>query len=266
MRIIDVHTHFFPDSIAKETIRTLEAEGRGKSASDGTSKSLKEFMATDNVSVSVNAPVATKKEQVKGINRKMIEFNGNSRDIICFGAMHPDFSSIGNVKEEVEFMAKNGIKGIKLHADYQDFYPDDMKLYGIYDSCRKNNIAILFHAGKDPAFKEARATPERLAQVAKIDGLKVIFAHMGSLGMWEDVVKHLVGKKVYFDTSDTVKTGNNLFKEIVIKHGTDKILFGSDFPWARASDIIKKVEETVNYAVAREMIFHKNAEELLNLS
>jgi predicted TIM-barrel fold metal-dependent hydrolase len=39
--------------------------------------------------------------------------------------MHPDFASVGNVREELKFLSANGVKGIKMHPEYQDFYPDD---------------------------------------------------------------------------------------------------------------------------------------------
>lgn len=266
MKIIDVHAHYFPDSIAKETMDFLEKEANVKAVADGTIKSLREFMIKDRVALSINQPVATKKEQVKSINRKMIEFNKDSLNIISFGAMHPEFSTIGNVREEIEFIAKNGLKGIKLHAEYQDFYPDDMKVYEIYDACRKNNLIILFHAGKDLAYEAIHSTPERLSQVAKIEGLKLIFAHMGAYRMWDDVFKYLIGKKVYFDTSYSVEMKNEVFKEIAAKHGPEKILFGTDFPWESASRTIQKVEECINDANIKEMIYYANAEKLLNLS
>jgi len=202
MKIIDVHTHFYPDNIAKSTVKMMVERAKINSYGDGTADSMRKFMKEDGITISINCPVATKKEQVTSINRKMVEFNKTSTDIICFGSMHPQFSDIGNPEEEIDFLAKNGIKGIKLHPEYQEFEPDDPKMKVIYDSCRKNNIIILFHAGVDFAYPgSVRATPAKLAEVIKIKGLKVILAHTGSFRMWEDVYNVLAGKDVYFDTS-----------------------------------------------------------------
>jgi len=266
LKIIDVHTHFFPDEIGPKTIEHLKGHANEEIASygDGTLRSLKEYMKRDGVSISINSPVATKSAQVININRRMIEHNKNAGSVICFGAMHPDFGDIGNVGEELEFIAKAGIKGIKLHPEYQQFYPDDPKHFKIYDACRKNNLIILFHAGFDLAFPDTHSTPQRMAEVAKITGLRSIFAHMGGYRMWDDVMKYIAGRDVYFDTAYCAEMDDELFKTMVVKHGPEKVLFGTDFPWENAANINAKLEKLLHGDI-QEMIYHKNAEKLLEI-
>jgi len=266
MRVIDIHTHFFPDNIAKASIDFLEKEADIKAYSDGTIASMRKYMKEDGVDICVNQPVATKKEQVMSINRKMIEFNKTNKDVITFGAMHPDFYLTGDVAEEMEFIAKNGIKGIKLHPEYQDFFPDEERVKGIYEACRKNNLIILFHAGIDFAYdREVRATPERLKQVTTINGLKLIFAHFGSYKMYDGVLKHLAGTSAYFDTAYTADMDLKDAAAIIKSHGPDKIVFGTDFPWERASNVRKNIENAVTDKTSLEKIFHENAEKLLSI-
>jgi uncharacterized protein len=265
LKVIDVHTHFFPDAIAADTVRHLESISGVKAYGDGTLASLRKFMKEDSVAISINAPVATKPEQVVSINRKMIEHNSQpeNRDVICFGAMHPMFGREGNFAEEIEFIAKSGIKGIKMHPEYQQFYPDDGKLKPLYEACVKYGIIILFHSGEDFAFEDYHSTPKRFVETAKIRGLKLILAHMGAYRMWDEVYKQLVGKDVYFDTAYCDEMEPGVFKGLIKEHGPDKILFGTDFPWERAAVIIKKIDENVESADDREKIFHLNAEKLL---
>jgi len=223
-------------------------------------------MKLDGVTLSVNDPVATKKEQVKGINKRMIEFNKTSTDIIGFGAMHPLFSEIGDPKAEIEFLAANGIKGIKLHPEYQSFYPDEPSMKVIYESCAKNNIIILFHAGVDFAYPDnTHATPKRLLEVTKIPGLKLVFAHTGSYQMWEEVLDILSGKDVYFDTAYSAEIEAEIMKKIIKKHGADKMLFGSDFPWMRAKKVIDMIEALGLDNETKEKLYYKNAEKLLKI-
>ena len=266
MKIIDVHTHYFPDEIGPKTIEHLKAHASEAipAYGDGTLKALKEFMKRDGVSVSVNSPVATKPSQVVHINRRMIEHNKTDKEVICFGAMHPDFDLIGNVEEELEFLAKAGIKGIKLHPEYQQFYPDDPKHLKIYEACVKNNLIILFHAGVDLGFPETHSTPQRMAEVAKIKGLRSIFAHMGGYRMWPDVMKHVVGRDVYLDTAYCCEMDDDLFRAMMAHHNPEKILFGTDFPWENAANIKAKLENLVEGEI-QEMIYHKNAEKLLGI-
>ena len=266
MKLIDIHTHHFPDAIAQQSIAALWKEGKFEACGDGTVAALREFMDKDEVSISVNLPVATKKEQVCGINRKMIEFNaGSPGDVICFGAMHPEYRKVGNVLEELQFLAENGIKGIKLHPEYQRFYPDDPDVYEIYEACRRFGIIVTFHAGFDfPYPDHIRSTPERLKEVTKIEGLKLVFAHLGGYRMWDGVLKYLVGTGAYFDTAFIEGIESSSLLEIITKHGEDKILFGTDFPWARAETIKTIIERAVPCKETKNKIYYKNAEYLLN--
>jgi hypothetical protein len=268
MRIIDVHTHFFPDEIAKKTIDYLSQKGMVKAYGEGALESLKEHMAKDGVSLSINAPIATKPEQVISINRKMIEYNKAGGNVICFGTMHPFFYKTGNVEEELEFIARNGIKGIKMHTEYQEFYPDDGTVRKVYAACEKNGLVILFHAGADAAydFSSTHGTPKRFAAMIKANPkLKAILAHMGGFRMWDQVYRELVGKNVYFDTAYSSEMDDGVFKGMIKEHGPDKVLFGTDFPWERAAAIIEKINKCVEDPSGREKIFHKNAEKLLGI-
>jgi predicted TIM-barrel fold metal-dependent hydrolase len=169
LKIIDVHTHYFPGEIAKKTVDYLSAKGMARAYGEGALDSLKQYMKEDGVTLSINAPIATKPDQVISINRKMIEHNKLKDNVICFGTMHPHFSKIGNVEEELEFIAKSGIKGIKMHTEYQEFYPDNGTLKRIYNACVKNSLVILFHAGADAAFdiNSTHGTPQKVCRYAE---------------------------------------------------------------------------------------------------
>lgn len=263
--IIDFHVHFFPEQIVDKAMASLSESGGIKPHGDGSAQSLQRYMEEDGISLSVNHPVATKPDQVKAINRQMVEMNKAGKKIISFGAMHPDFNKVGDVKEELDYLALHGVKGIKLHPEYQDFYPDDPKMLDIYDTCRKNGLSVMFHAGRDLAFKDVHGTPKRLAEVSKIRNLKIICAHMGGYRMWDEVETCLVGiEGVYFDTSFSVEMDNNQMKEIILGHGPYKILFASDFPWQRAGDVVKKIKSLDIGPNMEGMIFNRNAHWLLD--
>jgi predicted TIM-barrel fold metal-dependent hydrolase len=95
--------------------------------------------------------------------------------------------------------------------------------------------------------------------------LKAILAHLGGFRMWDEVYRQLVGKNVYFDTAYSVEMEDSVFKGIIKEHGPDKILFGTDFPWERASAIIEKIEKNIEDKGEKEKIYHLNAEKMLGL-
>ncbi len=260
--LIDIHTHFFPDNIAKDTILNLTKKSAVIHYGFGTQNDLLKFMSKDSVSISVNQPVATRIDQVHKINCKMVEFNKMSKKIMCFGSIHPVLT---NFEEEIIFLKENGIKGFKIHPEYQNFYPDDDKYTKFYEVCVKYDMIILSHCGYDFAFKKVHSTPKRFAEVLKIKGLKLILAHMGGYKMWDDVGKYLVGKEVYFDTAYTKELEDRLYKQLILTHSEDKILFGTDFPWERASVIKQKIMKLEISEKLKENILFKNAKKLLNI-
>ena len=123
--LIDVHTHIFPSKIAPKTIKVLEAGflqvqhkpyyAHTTGTVDGLRQSMKEF----GVDKCVVLPIATTVKQSESINQFAVSID--SDDVRSFGSVHPMQPDYDRVLEE---LAEHGIRGIKLHADYQDFYID----------------------------------------------------------------------------------------------------------------------------------------------
>jgi hypothetical protein len=264
--VIDFHVHFFPDGIALKTTKELSRTSGFEANGDGTVYALRRFMKEDGVDLAVNLPIATKLEQVESINRRMAEFNRNSKDVIAFGTMHPLFPSLEWMRSELDFLVANGIRGIKMHPEYQEFHPDDPKMTEFYEYCAKLGLILVFHAGRDAAFPSVRATPKGLAEVAKVKNLKLVLAHMAGYRMWDDVEQYLVGiPDIYFDTAFTAEMENWQMKQIILGHGAYKILFASDFPWQRPATIITKIRELGLGKDFEDWILYKNAKQLLKL-
>ncbi len=266
--IIDIHSHFYPEDITKNLLENFYKKTGYAYYGNGTIKSLKEYMKKNNINISINLPVATNPEKIISINRKMIEINLKEKNIICFGAMHPDFGNKNDIEKEILFLKNNNIKGIKLHPEYQNFYPDDGKLFTIYEFCIKYDLVILFHSGYDIMFDEenVHSSPKRFLNLKeKFPGLKIILAHMGGFKMWDNVYKLLAGKDFYFDTSFSLELSDESMKSIIYEHGIDRVLFGSDFPWCEPAKIIDKLKNCIDSKEDLEKIFYKNAKTLLNL-
>ena len=188
----------------------------------------------------------------------------NGGDIVSFGSIHPDSQ---NVFEELERIKAMGLKGVKLHPDYQGFFVDDEKVFPIYEECEALNLPITFHAGCDLGFgPPVHATPDRLRNVLDMfPKLKVIAAHFGGYKCWDMADYFLIGKNIYFDTSFTANEIDPIrMRDMIKKHGVDKILFASDCPWKKMSDSIVQIEKTGLPTADTDKIFYQNALELLN--
>lgn len=262
--IIDFHTHCFPEKIAKKTIEKLSFVSGGlMPQTDGTENGLLSLMESDKIDKSVVLSIATNANQQTKVNDFAISLKGDR--IIPFGSVFP-FSE--DWESELYRLKENGIKGIKLHPDYQQFFVDDERLFPIYKTIERLGFILVFHAGEDFGFPPPyKATPERLRKVVSLIETPVVCAHWGSLLMCDDVLKYLCDvDNCYFDTAfgyGTMPKARAL--EILEKKDINKILFGSDSPWNAPSWDVNMLKTMGLSYEEEEKIFYKNAEKLLGL-
>lgn len=231
--LIDFHTHCFPDAIAQKAITKLSfASGGLNPHTNGTLCDLKRAMKDNDVDISVVLSIATNEKQQKNVNDFASAIN-NEENIIAFGSVFPWAE---DALFELERIKSLGLKGVKLHPDYQGFSVDDEKLKPIYKKISSLDLITIFHAGFDYGFPPPYgATPEKMEKALSWFDSPVIAAHWGGLSCSEGVLNHLAGKDIYFDTSFGYGTMPKYYAEKIIeKHGCDKILFGTDTPWHSA--------------------------------
>ena len=232
--IIDFHTHVFPDHLAAKALSalTLSIDGLYKPVSDGTISGLLKNMDDWNIDVSVVQPVVTKQSQVRSTNEWVAAIRSDR--IVPFGGIFPHGD---DYKRDIDFVVEMGFKGLKFHAEYQEFILDDPHMLKIYDYALSKGLILLHHAGFDPAYPPPfRSSPQRFLKVVRaMRGGVIVAAHFGGHAQWDEVEEYLAGSDIYLDTSMGFEYFNReQFLRIVKKHGADKILFASDSPWSSA--------------------------------
>ncbi len=268
--IIDFHTHVFPDKIASQTISHLENLASNKAYTDGTVGGLINHMKNANVDISITLPVITKPSQFDSVNKFALSINEQFKDcsprIISFAGIHPECE---NIPEKMTFIKECGFLGVKIHPDYQNTFINDPAYIEIINQARKHDLIVITHAGVDDGYpgEPVKCPPELFLEVIeKTSYEKIVLGHYGAHKQWEQVLQLLAGKNVYFDTAYTLHEINEgLFKEILQKHGADKILFATDCPWR---DMKKDLEIFKSYNLEKETedkILFRNALKLLNL-
>jgi predicted TIM-barrel fold metal-dependent hydrolase len=184
------------------------------------------------IDMSVVLPVATKPTQVLSINNFAAQINTEKR-LISFGSVHPLMTE-AETDRELERIVSLGLKGIKLHPEGQEMYIDSPAAIHIINKAYDLGLFVIMHTGSDLGFfPPVHCSPERLKSALDyFDGSNIIAAHFGGYRMWEDVYKYLAGTNIYLDTALTMsEIDKDLFFEILKKHSSDKILYGSDSPW-----------------------------------
>lgn len=263
--IIDFHVHAFPDALAAKALPLLSKCSGGVNPNyDATISGLESYLAKNNVDYAVVLNIATNPHQEKKVNDFAISLL-EKKNIIPFGSVHPDSP---NALSELERLAKAGIRGIKLHPDYQHFFVDDEKMFPIYKKIAELGFITVFHAGVDIGYpKPVHCTPERLLRVLDLfDDAPVVAAHFGGWLLWDSVLEDLCGTKVYLDTAfSSGKMPPDYAKELIKAHGADKVLLGSDMPWSDTLDEVRFVQSLDLSAEDEEKILSNNAKRLLNI-
>lgn len=262
--IIDFHVHMFPDKIANSAVTTLSERAKIPAYTDGSFSDTLSKMEKAGVDIAVVQNIATNIKQTKNVNDFAVEINKSDK-IVAFGSIHPDDE---NYKSELDRLADSGIRGIKLHPDYQNFFIDEKRMQPIYEYILKKGFVLLFHSGLDVGLPEpVHATPEGISNVLSMfEGEKVCLAHMGGFAMHEKLLEILMGKNVYIDTSCVCEfAGQDVFSELLKAHRHDRVLFATDSPWNAFDTAVQNIQSADIDEEYRKMIFSGNARKLLGI-
>jgi len=158
-------------------------------------------------------------------------------------------------------MYSDFIYGLKYHPSVSRVNVDDTRFYKWVDVALDRGWPILIHCGRDPIshIKYLVSMSKRMPRV------NFIAAHMGGnaadlIEKAIDCIKKERADNIYLDTSNGKLPW--LIEKAVNALGKDKILFGSDEPYADVR-VAKYLINLSNISTeAKECIFYKNAENL----
>lgn len=261
--IIDFHTHAFDDRVVEKAMAVLSENCGQQPLCDGTVKGALQKAREEGADKILVAPIATRSRQQAAINDWAAGINHG--DVFALGSVHPDAD---DALAELERIKQLGLKGIKLHPEYQDFFVDDPKLWPVYEKAAQLGLIVLFHAGVDIGYPAPyHCTPERLKKALPVlKGAHVIAAHMGGFRMWDEVEEHLCGRELYLDTAYTAgHLSPEQMTRMIRRHGADKILFASDLPWHSTGEHIRLVNSLPISETEKAQILGENAARLLGL-
>ena len=283
-RVIDFHTHTFPEAIAARAVAQLSAASHTKAFTDGTEAGLCASMRGAGIDLSVILPVATNPRQVVRINDASMRINERTEEtgLLSFGCMHPDYE---DWHQELRRVREAGIRGIKLHPVYQGVDFDDPRTLRILSRCAELGLAVLVHAGLDVGFPGAvRVSPQMILHALREVGpMTLILAHMGGWRCWDEVLDLLPQCGAYIDTSFSLGSmtpnGDGHYRDeselqmldgarfmaLVRAFGAERVLFGTDSPWADQAEALRQIRDLPLTDTEQHLILHENAERLLGL-
>ena len=264
---VDVHTHVVPEKIAATVLAAITRDLGFEAIATNTVPDLKAHMRESGVDKSIVLGVVERADQVTRANDWLIGIQDDM--LVPFGAIHPDMEGAA---DEVARLRQNGIKGIKLHPMMNSFYPDDPKMFPVYEEMGED-MTLEIHSGRFPTTQPGEpiyAAPERIMNVVRqFPRLKVIALHLGGFYMLDEAERELIGREnVLIDTTwppSLREVAAATLTTIINKHGSHKVCFGTDFPLASQADDADYLLGLSLSDTDKEGILGENARQLIGL-
>ncbi len=173
---------------------------------------------------------------------------------------------------ELERCARAGARGIgEMRSDRQGFsLTDSAVMRPVIDTALEHDLIFLTHSSEPVGHEytgKGSITPGVLYDfILEFPALKIVCAHWGGglpfYGLMPEVAKSL--NNVFFDTAATVFLYRpQIFREVSDIVGSDRILFGSDYPLLQQSRIISQIQPLELAGEDKEKILGGNAQKLL---
>ncbi len=201
------------------------------------------------------------------------------------GRLFPVFTVVPTraaVRAAVSLATKNrdSVRGFKVLLGYYRVFAGDPVFKGLYDYAEKEKLPVMFHTGDtaDSRGSLVHSHPLTLDALANArPGLKIVACHFGN--PWTEDVGELIYKhpNVFADVSGLAVGGSRYSMEyfdwltrklegaIYYAGGTDKVVFGSDYPVTSPSAALHLVDRLKITAEEKEKILTKNAKVVFGL-
>lgn len=273
--IIDVHSHDFPDAIAARAMAGMcrKTEGRLWPAGDGTLTNHLDQLERAGVDRAVTCPIATKPGMFDGLLRRALDIRDGAlgaraqRMIIPFVSVHPRDPS---APEQLSRAAAAGVKGVKFHCYYQDFSLADPSVWPVFARIADLGLVVQCHAGADIGWSDVLGLcgPGEIATLlGNVPGLRLIVAHLGGCDGYPPHATDALLEEgsCYIDTSILHRRWHyDEAMRLLRSWPTERILFGTDFPWTNYTEAINWVK-SVRDPADWDALFGGNACRLLSI-
>lgn len=262
-RIIDCHCHIYPDGIVSKAVEAIEGfyDYRYKGF-DGKTSTMLSNGEKAGVGHYVVFSVATTPHQVHSINSFISDCVKNSGGAFTgLGTLHPHSD---NLEADFEELLALGLKGVKLHPDFQKIPIDDERCREIYRLCQ-GKVPVLLHTGD---FRFDYSNPERMKRVLdEFPDCTFIGAHFGGWSVWDEAVRMLSSyPNFYVDTSSSLSDiSTEKARELIELYTADRVLFGTDYPLGDSVKEVELLKKAVSDEKALEKILYTNSAKIFGI-
>jgi len=279
--IIDFHTHIFPPRITRDRSQYVAHDPHfaalysSPKARLATADELIDSMDEEGIDISVVLNYAwTTQEMCVETNDYILEsitrYPGR-----LIGFCNVQLWSVDAVVTEIERCVGGGIRGVgEMRPDLQlpDLNNDEGVVSSFTEVIARHNLILLTHASEPVGHEypgKGTATPGMLYPlITRYPDLTFVCAHWGGglpfYALMPEVKKAL--RNVYFDTAASPFLYTpQIYRQVSQIIGTEKILFGSDYPLMLPSRLLKEIKSLELPEEAEQLILSGNARRLLSM-
>ena len=200
-------------------------------------------------------------------NEYVLDFSEGHDIFIPFCTINPSLTN--HPERDAKKYIQRGARGIKLYPSYNHFYPNESRMYPLYELAQRERLPVLVHTGSS-VFRGSKikyADPIHLDDVAAdFPDLILLMAH-GGRGIWYDRAFFLsrLHPRLYLEISGLPpKKLLNYFPEM--ENNIDKFIYGSDWPAVPAvSSNIEAIKKLPLSEESKKKILYNNAAGILGL-
>ncbi len=278
--IIDFHTHVFSPEIKKNRSKYIDNDPCFAilySTSDAKLATADELIASMDkegidISVIVNIGWTTHELCVETNDYILESVARYPKRLVGFCAVQPN--SYDAAIAEIERCAQAGIRGVgEMRPDIQLFdLGDEVVMEPLIEVINKHKLILLTHASEPVGHNypgKGAVTPDVLYPfIASFPDVPIVCAHWGGglpfYALMPEVAR--VMSNVFFDTAASPFLYNpQVYNQVVQLVGSDKILFGSDYPLLAQSRLLKEIKSLDLSEETKGLILSGNAQRLLGI-
>jgi predicted TIM-barrel fold metal-dependent hydrolase len=276
--IMDFHTHIFPPWLRERRDEYIKRDAcfsllySQPKARLATAEELLAAMdeAGIDLSVVLNIGWVSHELCVKTNDYILDSVSRYPKRLVGFCAIQPRAGDAAIA--EIERCARAGAKGIgELRSDVQDFdLTDKRTMKPLVDAALKHDLIFLTHSSEPVGheyFGKGSITPDILYSfIRAFPNLKLVCAHWGGglpfYALMPEVATALAN--VLFDTAATVFLYKpEIFEQVSRIIGSDRILFGTDYPLMHQNRVLAQVQSAQLPAKDKAKILGDNAQKML---
>lgn len=274
MRVIDFHTHpYRPGDLApatREFVQEISPAVREHGDRLSDPRYVAELLRADGVERAVVLPEHCPASSGNVRTETVIELCREVPDFFLpFACVDPN-TDLDPPALLRRYHDEGPVHGLKLYPSYQYFYPNERRLYPIYEVCVELGLPVLLHIGTSviPGTRLKYCDPIHLDDLAvDFPDLVVVMAH-GGRGFWYDACATLVRqhRNFYIDVTGLVPARlPEHFPDL--ERLAEKMIFGSDWP-AMPKSVGQNVRAIAGLGLSEEAlgkILYRNAARILHL-